>query len=219
VTYAGDVAVEYRDKAVTGLGSSGLSLSAGLPSVVYASRSGCYCDANLGDPTVGHDDSANLQALIDAVPAGRQLTIVIDGPMKLGNVKLRSGITIQGLGGSSYGDSFPASGVIQAPNTDCVFRNFDWTSNYNNGNPVTDYSTIVDHDITVRDLFINGNRGSGGVNNACGGNSDISYVSGGNGHSKPSKLPISPLIFFGVRNLQLDNLWVYDPDTKSVTLG
>jgi hypothetical protein len=219
VTFKGGVAYEYTDQVVTPLGSSGLFLSAGLPSVVYASRSGCYCDANLGDPTVGHDDSANLQALIDAVPAGRPLTIVIDAPMKLGNVKLRSGITIQGLGGSSYGDSFPASGVIQAPNTDCVFRNFDWASNYNNGHPVTDYGTIADQDITARDLFINGNRGSGGVNNACGGNPDIRYVSGFDGYSNLSKLPISPLIFFGVRNLQLDNLWVYDPDTKSVTMG
>jgi hypothetical protein len=26
-------------------------------------------------------------------------------------------------------------------------------------------------------------------------------------------------MFFGVRNLRLENLWVYDPDTKSVTLG
>jgi hypothetical protein len=219
VTYRGDAAVEYTDTAATGLGSSGLFLSAGLPSVVYASKSGCYCDASLSDPTVGHDDSATLQALIDAAPAGRGMVIVIDGPMKLGNVKLRSGITIQGLGGSSYGGSFPASGLIQAPNTDCVFRNFDWASNYNNGNPVTDYSTIVDQDVSVRDLFINGNRGSGSVNNACGGNPDTRYVSGGDGYSNPSKLPISPLTFFGVRNLHVENVFVYDPDTAACLVG
>jgi hypothetical protein len=216
VTFKGDAAFEYTDKVVTPLGSSGLFLSAGLPSVVYASRSGCYCDANLGDPTVGHDDSANLQALIDAVPAGRPLTIVIDAPMKLGNVKLRSGITIQGLGGSSYGDSFPASGVIQSPNTVCVFRNFDWTSNYNNGSPVSDFSTIIDQNITVTDLFINGNRGTLGVNNACGGNADSRYVSGGDGYNNRSLLPIYPLTFFGVRNLQINNVFVYDPGVGCV---
>lgn len=176
---------------------------------------GVYGDASFSDPTVGHDDSVAVQAAINAAPAGS--TFVVDSIFRLGNIKLRSGDTVVGFGGSynQVAPIYPASGVIQAAGTICVFRNVNWLSPYNGGTPVTDFSTIIDHDITIRDLFIHGNRGTGGANNAAGGAADSRFLDN-DGYNAPSKIGITPLMFFGVRHLRAERLFFYDPDTMCI---
>lgn len=176
------------------------------PYVVFASGAGVPMNANLFDASVGTDATSALQTVIDQASSTRRLILVIDGPVKVGNLKLRSGVTLCGLGGSYNSlDTKPTSGIIQAPGTTCAIQNYHQTSNYNGGSPVTDYSTIVDQDITIRDLFINGNRGTGGTYNANGGSSDPRTLANGSW--------ISPIQMWGVRNLHLDNVYVYDPAT------
>src|SRR5438128_4450669 len=52
---------------------------------------GVYGDASLSDPTVGHDDSAAVQAAINAAPAGS--VFVVNGKFKLSEIALRAGDT------------------------------------------------------------------------------------------------------------------------------
>lgn len=187
--------------------------------VLYASENEVPMNANLGDPTVGTDGSAALQSLLNRAGANGG-TVVIDGPVKAGNLQVPSGVSVVGLGSASIASylpgffppvgftiPFPSVGVIQAPATRCVFRNVNLTSNWNNGTPIADYSTVVDHDITIRNLFINGNGGgnAGGVNNANGGGYNRFQITG------PTEFPIVPLKFLGVRNITVEDVFIYDP--------
>lgn len=188
--------------------------------VFYLSQlSGVYGDASLSDPTVGHDDSAAVQAAINAAPA--YSTFVVNGVFRLGNIKLRSGDTVTGNTGSynPVAGTFPATGIMQAPNTVCVFRNANWISNYNGGTPVYDFSTVVDRDIMIANLFINGNRGTCGVNNACGGSAAKASINDADQWANPSQLRISPILFYGVRNMCMANVFIYDPGRVGITLG
>ena len=51
---------------------------------------------------VGTDGSAALQTLINTVYTAGGGTIIIDGPLKCGEVKIKSGITIQGAARGSW---------------------------------------------------------------------------------------------------------------------
>lgn len=163
-------------------------LSASTKVVYFSGMTGVQGDASLSDATLGTDDSTAIQAAIDAAPAGA--TFVVDGKFKVKNLKLRSGDTLQGFGGSydPNAATYPATGIIQVSSstlTDCVLRNVNWKSNYNGGTPVSDFSLVVDHDITVRDVFINNN---------CYG----SHLNG------------SAIQFFGVRNLRLERVSIFN---------
>ncbi len=177
--------------------------------VVYASQAGIPLNADLNDASVGTDASTAMQAVIDSVASsGRSLELIIDGPAKCKDVKLRTRQKIKGLGGSYYGSgngTVPKAGLIQAPGGHCCLRNYNQISPYNGGSPITDFSTITDQDITIENLFINGNRGTGGINNAAANSGDPRAAADGGW--------ICPIQLWGVRNARIDNVMVYDPPT------
>lgn len=164
----------------------------------------------------GHDGSTAFQTLVNSVYAAGGGTIYVDIPIMIGNITLPSGITIEGQGGS-YGTgqtTSPGTGIIQSSGTLWVFTNAHQRSNYNGGSPVSNWSLIVDQDITIKNLYINGNKGSGASYNANAGNGSSVIVNpavvSGDAYHSPSRLAIAPLQFMGVQNLKIRNVWVYD---------
>jgi hypothetical protein len=126
--------------------------------MIFASRCGAAMD---GDPVActGTDDRAALQAAIDLLHSNGGGTLVVDGVAALaGALSVPSGIRIMGGHGQ-------AGFCMKANSGGCAIRNAHFVSGYNNGSPITDGSTIVDHNITLENLFINGgnavNSGNG----------------------------------------------------------
>ena len=179
------------------------------PYVVYASRAGVPPIASLAAPQSGPDGTAALQAVAamnkaGGPLAGQSLKIVIDIPVLCANVALNSFTTIEGLGGSFEFGLFeiskiaPPSGlwmrkVPTSPGTDsCILKNANWRSPYEGG-------LLIDQDITVRDLYLDGQRTNDANNNG-------SVV-----WANPNGQFVSPIQFFGVNHLDIENVFVYDP--------
>jgi hypothetical protein len=80
----------------------------------------------------------------------------------------------------------------------CIFKNANWRSTY--GAYTQTPSNIVDQDITIRDLYMNGQRS----NNVAGG-------FGGVGNANSSGMFVAPIQFWGVGNLRIENCMSYDP--------
>lgn len=192
---------------------------ANQPYVFISQMTDVSGDADLSNAALGTDDSAAIQAGINAAPVGS--VFVIDGAFKAKELMARSNDTfIQLMPASWYGGGLaPTCGFIQAPASQCLFRNVHWTSAYNSGSPVTDFSTIVDHDIKFVGVFINGNKGNGGVNNVAGNSGNPVFTGLPDAYHNPSLLPISTFTFFGVRNLTIENCFVYDPPQQAVLVG
>src|SRR5207245_1451490 len=97
----------------------------------------------------------------------------------------RAGDTIQGFGGGWDGttNTFPATGIMARAKSQCVFTNQNRRSNWNGGSPVFDYSLILDHDITIRDLFINGNWRNGDINSITYGAGETYYTNWADAYS------------------------------------
>jgi len=183
------------------------------PRVVYTSRWGCPAIPDVTDPQAGPDASASLQALADLARSG-PLEVVVDQPLLCNQISLYSGTTIRGLYPGSYrpGDAappgiglwmkrLPASGA-GAGNT-CVLRNAHWASNYDGASSSLSVSRVVDRDIAIRHLFIDGQRRNG-VSNSSYGGSNVPQVNV-NGEY------IIPLRFHGMYNLLVEDVHIYDP--------
>ncbi len=83
----------------------------------------------------------------------------------------------------------------------CILRNAHWASNYNSSSPSSSPLTcanIVDQDITIRDLYLDGQK-----RNNASGQTNPRINSAGN--------TVTPVQFFGVTNLRMENVNVYDP--------
>jgi hypothetical protein len=159
--------------------------------VVYASRAGCALDSDLASGG-GTDDASKAQAALDALGSTGGGAFVIDGPMLIGTpLKAWSNTEIFGVG---PGGLFLDTGIAG-----CAIRNKHWVSSYNGGGtPVYDGSSIVDHDIDVHDLYVNGNR----AGFASGNFADARVDSSGR--------VMCGMQFYGVKRLRLESVQIYD---------
>lgn len=184
--------------------------------VIYASRAGVPAIASLSSPQSGPDGTAALQAIFNlngtgGAYSGQALEVVIDIPVLCANVSLNSYTTLRGIG-SYYGytgtppaglfmKAVPASGT--GSTNSCILKNAHWASNYGASTP--NCANIVDQDIRIRDLYLDGQR-----------RNNIS----GSGSSYPNQNPnyqfISPIQFYGVSDLGVSNVNVYDQPAFAV---
>ena len=164
--------------------------------VVYASKGGCALDTN---PMTGGgtDDWAKITQLLTTASE-----LVIDGPAYISKpIVLSSNQTITFLPGSGLWVGQGCNGP--------ALRNAHWVSSYNGGSPLYDGSTIVDSNITIRGPgFINGNRGNGTTGNTTSGNPRLA---GTNSNGTPSGMYLGTVMFFGVKNLTIEDVTVYNP--------
>ncbi len=173
---------------------------------VYTSRAGCPAISSVSSPQSGPNATAALQAIANlASPsgpfAGGPLEIVVDQPLLVSDVSLYSGTTIRGLSPASYTSSVPGYGLWMAAisgsgTQSCILRNANWASNYGTG--IYTPTNITDHDITVKDLYLDGqyrNSVSGSTNRY---NPNNGYF-------------LTGCKFYGVANLRVQNVYVYDP--------
>lgn len=190
------------------------------PLVWTTSAWGCPAISNLSNPLSGPDATASLQALLN-LGQSSALTVIVDQPLLVGNIKLYTGSTLRGLYGGSYnpsGASVPMVGLweraISSSSSaasyydDCVLTNAHRVTNYNSSSPGSSPLTcanIVDQDITIKDLFIDGGRRNGVYPNSANPTSTNPIGPGGQTHG------LNALCFIGVRNLRLENVFVYDP--------
>lgn len=179
--------------------------------VVYCSLEGVPQIADLANPQAGPDGGAVLQKLCNLnAPgqkyAGQPLEIIVDIPVLCRQVKVYSLTTIRGLGngrGLNAAAGLWMSGMAAGSTDNCILRNANWRSNYNAGNPAASPLTpanIVDHDIAIRDLHLDGQRRNGASNNTSG----LPQLNS-------SGVIITPIAFFGVQDILVDNVDVYDP--------
>jgi hypothetical protein len=174
------------------------------PYVFYASRMGVPAIANVASPQSGPDGTTVLQAILNLNSpsgpyAGLAIEVVIDIPILCGGILLYSNTTLRGMG--AFDGPTPPSGLWLHAITNSVLngaigdsgiiRNANWRSPYL-------AATIVDSNITVRDLYLDGQR-----RNSVSGSSSPKVNSYG--------MLIMPIQFFGVNNLHQYNLSIYDP--------
>lgn len=184
------------------------------PVVAYASTA-VPSIASLSNPQAGPDGTAALQALMNLNAsggpyAGQALEIVIDQPILCANVSVNANTIVRGLGGfrsgvtyngTSYTGTSPPSGLwlksipTSGPGStnSCILKNANWSSNYLSGSASP--AQIVDSNITIRDLFLDGQRRNG--------------VASGGYHNTPGQF-VSPLQLYGVSGLRLENVSVFD---------
>ena len=172
----------------------------GLKTVVYASAAGIL-PCNPANPQAGPDSSAAIQAVLNLGQNG-PLEFVIDIPLLAQQLSIFSGTTIRGIGAySTTSESSPQAGIWQATVTNgsnsCIFKNAHWISPYNNG---AMNGIIVDQDITITDLYMDGQRRNGA--NGAGAPTPVSNADG---------ILMSPIQIWGCNNLRLENLNIYDP--------
>ena len=169
--------------------------------VVYTSRGGCPPIASIASPQSGPDSTAALQAIANlAAPghplAGGPLEIVVDQALLVGQISLYSGTTIRGLNQGSFQATAPSSGLWMRAVTNgtdsAILRNANWRSPYLG-------ATIVDQDITIRDLYLDGQR-----RNAAGGNVSHAQIN-------TAGQFCSPIQIYGCNRLSIENVFVYDP--------
>jgi hypothetical protein len=217
-----------------------------MPSVIaysrtrrlLASQCGVPLDGSFSDPTTGSDATTTLQAVLDTAQTDGPLDLTIDGIARVHDLKLYSGTTLRSYGGSYWSENanynatdLPTSGLIHigtgsSSETVCAIRNGNWRSPASaidgSGHAtasvgtasVPDWSRILDQDITVKDLFILGNRGTTASKPAQGSTDTHGRV-----NATASAEYIRPVSFFGVTNLQLDNVFVYDPSSFAFHLA
>lgn len=106
--------------------------------VIRASELGAALDADLMVGG-GADDTAVLQAALDRGAGGSPVHLLLDGPARVSGLDVYGGTTIEGISGA---------GLYLADNSDrAVLRNAHRTRD-----------AVVDRHITIRGLFVNGNR-------------------------------------------------------------
>ena len=156
VLFGGEIVYDETNKRYYGgddttvggipLGSGGGGGGGGTLSV-SARANGAALNSNI-DTGGGTDDTAAIQAIIDAprLP-GQTLEIVFDGVALVSGLVLRSNTTIRGVSGAGF---FLKSGSDQA-----VFRN----ANMPVGSARNSLASIVDRNISIIGVAINGNQG------------------------------------------------------------
>jgi hypothetical protein len=163
--------------------------------VVYASRNSVP-SINPASPSAGAAATARINTILGS---GGPIHLVLDQAVRAYNVKLSSGQTLSGMGsyaGSSSGAT-PTTGIwmdqVAATEVWSAVNNANWRSSYQ-GVP------IVDQDLTVKDLYIDG-RSAAGVS----GSADRRYNTQGDS--------VMGMAFMGVGNLRIENCFVHDPCT------
>ena len=150
--------------------------------VVYASKNGCALNSNL-QTGGGTDDTTALQTLITAANAAGGGTVVVDGVALVSTLQLGSGVTLTGLGSNT--------GLFQVAGTSAPL--------IRNSNIVSGPTAPTDSNITVRDIYLNGNRDGAGFH----GNATRQRDAAG------KYLPCVQM--FGVSGLTVENVTVKDP--------
>jgi hypothetical protein len=197
--------------------------------IIYLSKAGVLSDASFADPTVGTDQSARIQAILDRA-AVNPITVVADVLCKAANLKIRSGTNIEGMGGAYWGNSlipgpYPKYGFILAPTgnpstTASLFRNYNWRSPAtgssgsgggtvvtlygSNSSTVIDWGNLLDKDISIRNVFCWGNRGT------ATGKASQGVTTPYDRRFNTSGQLVCPYTFLGVANLRMENLFTYD---------
>ena len=153
------------------------------PQVIYASKAGVVAD----DST---DNTATIQAALDRFGGTTPLQLIFDQPgiaIVAGTLYLWSNQTLSGVSGATLKKGgFPASNA--------------WAL-ISNKNPTVTGSSQTDAYITIRDLYIDGNK-RGGANGVSGG--------GSNPWPNPSGWVVPTLGLYGVAHFRLDNVRIYD---------
>jgi hypothetical protein len=169
---------------------------------LYASKIGCQA-INPSNPQVGFDSSAALNAAL-AQAQTSNVELIIDIPVLANQLQLYSGVTVRGLGvqgSATYPTPWPTSGIwmkaVGTTTNSCVFKNANWKSTY--GAYTKGPSNITDKDITIRDLYLNG-QGSNGVNT--GGTQPWSNTYG---------FPVDLFQLWGISGLVVENIFMWDP--------
>lgn len=158
------------------------------------------------------DDSAVLQAIMNSIQASGRGARLIAGKYQtylVGDIKVPSGVIIEGCFGACAFDTTPPQARFkQKPGSAVIFGNWHWTSPWDGAQIVPNlYSRIVDENITLRSVFLDGNHGLGGAGNVVTGFGVIAAW-GVPATLLPSGLP---LMMLGVRNLVLEDVAIYDP--------
>jgi hypothetical protein len=195
-------------------------------------------------PTGGTDVSTTLQAIANDTSAYN--VIVCDGGHYKGRVQLLSGRGIEGTGGRWDGTAgaAPKTGLIHPATSNYAITNANWRSPVVSTNGLTSgttvesmaYSQVVDHDITIRNLHIHGNRG-----NAVGASGYdpsglvaaflVTPFGTGSSASNTGDLRrccytingvslgdlIYPMMIRGCRNLSVENVSVYNPGSYALS--
>ena len=148
-------------------------------------------DISLGSTSFGTDNTTILQQLLDEALT-KPITIIWDGKHSTQGLTINSNTTIIGINGC---------GVI--------LRNSSNSPVFVNSNRVLPSSTggygsnIVDENIIIKDLIINGN----GYNDAVGGNDVFDVANNGsavNGSAQTKRIPI--IDFLGAREVYINNV-------------
>lgn len=160
------------------------------PGVVYAS-SVAALDSNI-ETGGGTDDTAALQAILDTAPKFERLHLIVDGVALVSGLNVGSNTTISSVdGGGLY---------LKAGSNRAAIRNLNRTS-----------GAIVDKNITLTDLVINGNYGE-----------QAKYEKGGLAGREvyqPGTIFNCAVQLFGVANLTTHNLKVVDSKNFSIHIA
>jgi hypothetical protein len=185
------------------------------PRRVLASQLGIILDGNLSNTSVGTDQTAAIEAAIAATYAAMgPFTLVIDGVLYAHDVRMRTGMGLEGLG--------TQTGIVESPGGTCAIRNLNWKSSHDeaadpgrtnpNARLADPYSAIVDRHLSIKNMTINGNQRLASGNTNRGGLWDL------NAPETPSWMKmttsgqfISPIQLYGVEYVEISNVRVVDP--------
>jgi hypothetical protein len=160
--------------------------------IVAKSSAAIYYASKCGVKSDGTDQHTAVQAILN-LGQNSLVTFIVDIPFTVKGCRVYSGTTIDGMG---YGAT-----ITQATCTslaDCfTFSNANWNSSYN----ATPGASTNDHDITVRNLRLDGNYRNG--SSGSGVNAPGSRTAKGGGAP-------GLLYFLGVNNLKIENIDEYD---------
>jgi hypothetical protein len=180
------------------------------PHVIYASQAGVPA-INPASPQAGAAGTAQLQAILNTAPGGPAYTgtgpleVVIDIPIRIKRCLIYSGTTVRGLGNFS-GSTAPAGGVWQ----DTCTSGIETWNMFQNAHLVSPHGgNIVDQDITIKDLYLNGLKAFGSP--GTGGHASAVF--------NPQGDWVVGLGLFGISNLRLENLYIYDTPTFCIYCG
>lgn len=169
--------------------------------VVYASAAGITMDADFADVDAGTDVSADIQAILDTASASAPLTFIIDGVARVKDLKLKGNTTLRGMGWGT--------GFVQEEGGKSCIRNYNYRSPYLG-------ATIVDENITIRDLQINGNRDNASANTLTTGSwlTNDNYLKA----NEDGEL-VHPIKIYGCRGLTIQSVYVRDPACYHVNVA
>jgi hypothetical protein len=166
--------------------------------VVYASRAGVPTTSP-ASPQSGSAASAQLNAILNV---GGPVRLVLDVACRAQQVSIPAGCTIEQIGHGS--GSIPLTGIwmdiITNGTNSCILKNANWASNF--GSNQLNCANIVDQDITLRGLYLNGQRAAG-----ASGNSTGTFAASVNTNGQF----VSPIQFYGVSNLLAEDISICDP--------